>query len=163
MLRFCRYPNPATGRTSSSMKIQEKDIYHGAALTQIVEHPSFKALNRATEKYGHYLVNTDLHVFVKYRKSSRSPYIFTVQPDELNHLGSVISSNNKVFFCFVCGRETICALDKNEILTVLNLASLNQQSVRVEIPKGGSCHVSGTAGRLTRTVPHNSFPVKVFV
>ena len=28
------------------MKIQEQDIYHGPALMQIVEHPSFKALNR---------------------------------------------------------------------------------------------------------------------
>ena len=144
------------------MKIQEKDIYHGAALTQIVEHPSFKALNRATQKYGHYLINTDHHVLVKYRKSPRSPYIFQLQPEELSHLASVITSNSKVFFCFVCGKETVCALDKNELLTVLDLASLTRQSVRVEIPRGGSCHVSGTAGKLSRAVPHNSFPDKVF-
>jgi dGTP triphosphohydrolase len=27
------------------MKIQEKDLYHGAALAQIVGHPTFKAIN----------------------------------------------------------------------------------------------------------------------
>lgn len=48
------------------MKIQDQDLYHGAALTQIVEHASFKALNRGSEKYGHYLVNKDQHVFIKY-------------------------------------------------------------------------------------------------
>ena len=36
------------------MKIQQKDYFHGAALTQIVEHESFKALNKADSKYGHY-------------------------------------------------------------------------------------------------------------
>jgi hypothetical protein len=37
-----------------------------------------------------------------------------------------------------------------------------QQSIRVEVPKAGSCHVSGSIGSLKRTVPHNSFPNKVF-
>lgn len=42
------------------MKTQEKDLYHGAALTQIVEHTSFRALNLAPVKgYGHHLVNSD--------------------------------------------------------------------------------------------------------
>lgn len=144
------------------MKIQEKDIYHGAALTQIVEHSSFKALNRASEKYGHYLVNTDHHVLVKYRKLTRSPYVFTFQPDEINHLAATLDSQDNVFFCFVCGKETVCALEKSEILTVLNPTSSVTQFVRIEIPKGGSCHVSGSAGKLPRTVPHNSFPDKVF-
>lgn len=62
------------------MKIQEQDRFHGAALTQIVEHKSFKALNRASAKYGHYLVNADRHVFTKYSKATRSPWSFTFQP-----------------------------------------------------------------------------------
>jgi len=47
------------------MKIQHKDLFHGAALTQLVEHNSFKALNKADDKYGHYLVNTDRRLLVK--------------------------------------------------------------------------------------------------
>ena len=35
------------------MKIQKKDLFHGSALTQIVEDPLFTALNKADEKYGH--------------------------------------------------------------------------------------------------------------
>ncbi len=54
------------------MKTKEMDLYHGPALTQIVHHDSFKAINKATTKYGHYLVNTDRHVFVKYRKNPSS-------------------------------------------------------------------------------------------
>ncbi len=56
------------------MKIQEQDIYHGAALTQIAEHESFKALNKGSERYGHYLINADCHVFIKYSKAAVSPW-----------------------------------------------------------------------------------------
>ena len=45
------------------MKIQTQDLYHGAVLTQITEHPSFKALNKADTLYGHYLVNHDTRLF----------------------------------------------------------------------------------------------------
>lgn len=145
------------------MKIQDQDLYHGAALTQIVEHKSFKALNRASEKYGHYLVNTDKHVFVKYRTVNRSPWTFTVQPDELAVIKAEIDQNYEVFLCLVCGGKTVCALNSEEINNVINSSSNSSQWIRVEVPKGGSCHVNGSVGNLKLSVPHNSFPEKVFI
>jgi hypothetical protein len=59
------------------MKIQEQDFYHGPALMQIVEHPSFKALNKGSNRYGHYLVNADCHVFVRYSKAEGDAWSFT--------------------------------------------------------------------------------------
>lgn len=144
------------------MKIQEQDIYHGPALMQIVEHNSFKALNRASGSYGHYLVNTDRHVFVKYRKTDK-PWQFSFAPEDLSDLSKAISDGNKVFVCLVCAHFTICALNVEEISQVLDLTSGSQQSIRIDVPSGGSCHVSGSKGKLKRTVPHNSFPGKVFV
>jgi len=146
------------------MKIQEKDLFHGAALTQIVEHKSFKALNLASAKYGHYLVNTDREVFAKYRRVARPPFIFTFQPAEVQTISAAVRQGpRKAFLCLVCGRTTVCALSAKEIEAVIDLDNNSaQQSVRVEIPTGGSCHVSGTKGQLSRTVPHNSFPDKVF-
>ena len=144
------------------MKIQEQDLYHGAALTQIAEHQSFKALNRASTKYGHYLINTDRHVFVKYRTSSKSPWQHTLSADEMKSLVAACKANKFVFLCLVCGDNTICALEKAEISVVLDLASGAQQWVKVEVPKGGSCHVTGSNGALKRVVPHNSFPNKTF-
>ncbi|MEW6369058.1 MAG: hypothetical protein AB1714_30895 [Acidobacteriota bacterium] len=145
------------------MKIQEQDVYHGPALMQIVEHPSFKALNRASKRYGHYLVNTDRQVFTKYRKTKRSPWQFVFAPDELSALAKAKSAGNRVFVCLVCGHTTICALNVDEFDQVIDVTAGSQQSIRVELPQGGSCRVSGSKGRLQRTVPHNSFPEKVFV
>lgn len=144
------------------MKIQEQDIYHGPALMQIVEHQSFKALNRASLHYGHYLVNTDRQVFVKYRKTRRSPWQFVFQPDELSAISTAMSSNGRVFVCLVCGHTTICALNEDEVVQIIDLAATTQQSIRVEVPQGGSCRVSGSKGKLKRVVPHNSFPTKIF-
>lgn len=144
------------------MKIQEQDFYHGVALTQITEHKSFKALNRASTKYGHYLINTDRHVFIKYRTHPKSPWQHTFSPDEMKSLIAACKKNTHVFLCLVCGDITICALDHSEISTVLDLNSNAQQWVKVEVPKGGSCHVSGSNGYLARVVTHNSFPKKAF-
>jgi hypothetical protein len=145
-----------------NMKIQDQDFYHGAALTQIVEHESFKALNRASRKYGHYLINTDRHIFVKYRKSKKTPWLFTIQPDELKALGTVLLAGHKTYLCLVCGSTTVCAVHANEIHELIDVSSPEAQWVRVDVPDAGSCHVSGSIGNLKRVVPHKSFPTKVF-
>jgi len=144
------------------MKIQEQDLFHGAALTQIVEHSSFKALNRASTKYGHYLVNIDRHVFVKYSKSTRSPWRFTFQPNDLQSIQAEVSAGHLVFLCLVCGKTTVCALTEAEFSSLIDINASRTQWVRVEVPSGGSCHVSGSLGKLKHTVPHNSFPEKIF-
>lgn len=144
------------------MKIQDLHLFHGAALTQIVEHNSFKALNRATPKYGHYLVNTDRHLFVKYRTATKSPWQHTLSPDELKAISDAINKYGKVFLCLVCGTTSVCALDATEIAIVVDLTSATSQTILVEVPAGGSCHVSGSKGKLKKTVPHNSFPNKLF-
>lgn len=146
--------------TGDSMKIQEKHQFHGAALTQIVEHESFKALNRASNKYGHYRVNADRHTFVKYRKAPHSPWSFTFQPDELKAIQAQLK--NKVFLCLVCGTSTVCALTVKEFTELIDLKSSSAQWVRVEVSPGCSCHVFGSSGKLQRAVSHNSFPGIVF-
>ncbi|MBT6158296.1 MAG: hypothetical protein HOL01_07730 [Planctomycetaceae bacterium] len=146
------------------MKIQDQDLFHGAALTQIVQHESFKALNRGSKtKYGHYLINTNRHVFVKYRKPNQSPWQHTFSEDEIDAIANQIKKRQKVFLCLVCGKTTVCALRIAEIKRVLDMKGEGQQWVRVEVPKGGRCHVSGSNGRLAKTVAHSAFPEKVFV
>lgn len=144
------------------MKIQDQDIYHGAALTQVVQHDSFKALNRASTRYGHYLVNKDQHLFVKYRTNRKSPWSFTLQPDELDAIRTEIERKKYVFMCLVCGTSTICVLTQEELQSVVDAASSTSQWVKVAVPKGGSCHVVGSLGALDWVVPHNSFPGKIF-
>jgi hypothetical protein len=141
------------------MKVQDKDIFHGPGLVQIVEHPSFKALNRGSPKYGHYQINNDRHVFAKYSSGKKSPWQFTFQPDDLE---AVRRAGEKTFTMLACGHNTVCGLTLKEVEEVIDLKSNTTQTVIVDVPKGGSCHVRGTRGKLGRAVPHNAFPQKLF-
>lgn len=143
------------------MKIQEQDLYHGPALMQIAEHPSFTGLNKADAKYGHYIVNADRRLFVKYSSADASPWPFTFQPNEMKAIQGDIAAGARTFVCLICGESTICCLNQSELVEVIKIDSRGAQWVRVEVPKGGSQHVSGSRGKLRYTIPHNAFPAKV--
>lgn len=146
------------------MKIREQDFFHGAALTRIVEHPSFKALNKADERYGHYLINADTRLFVKYRSSEESPWQFNFSPPELQGIREDLETGAHVFLCLVCGETTICALDSEEMAQLMDISSTTQQRISVEVRQvRGSMWVSGSNGSLTRSIPHNAFPNKLFL
>jgi hypothetical protein len=142
------------------MQTREKHLYHGAAITQIVEHDSFKALNKASDAYGHYLINHDCRLHVKYTKSNR--WSFTFQTSDIARLSEDLALGNRVFVCLVCSDETVCVLDAQDIQSVLDLAQDTQQWVHISVPDGGSMHVKGYAGELDHAVYHNAFPGMLF-
>lgn len=144
------------------MKIQTQDLYHGAVLTQITEHDSFKALNKVDTQYGHYLVNHDNRLFVKYLTKQSSPWNFKFSYSELQSIQRDMEYTDRVFLCLVCGQETICALNIQEFSNLVDVSSSESQSIIIEVPAGGSMHVKGTVGKLSNTLPHNAFPNKLF-
>ncbi|AXE34017.1 hypothetical protein [Chromobacterium phragmitis] len=144
------------------MRIQTQDFYHGAALMQIVEHPSFKALNKASEKYGHYLINKDQHIFIKYSTAEESPWQFKLSPDDIVSLEKACRKKEPAWLCLVCGGVAICALNKAEMLVVFDFTSQTNW-VKVTIPPRGQCRVAGSNGDLDYAIPSNAFPAKVFL
>ena len=94
------------------MKTQQKDYYHGAPLTQIVEHESFTALNRIDKKYGHYRINGNIRLMVKiatkHIKTNKNKWAFTFHEDDLIVIENDLKSQDKYFLCVVCEQETIC-------------------------------------------------------
>lgn len=142
------------------MKIQQKDYYHGTALTQIVEHKSFKALNKADEKYGHYKINHDVRLMIKITSNERGPWQFTANTSDILTIKEDIQSGDQFFMCLVCGLNTICLLDSEQVQELLDLSLEEQQWIRVR--NTGSLRVSSSKGKLKGTIPHNAFPNKVF-
>jgi len=142
------------------MKIRNKELYHGAALLRIVEDKSFTALNSVRGEYGHYLLNADRHLFVKVTTKAAPPWQFSYNRDDIAKIARVLGSG-KVFICLVCGRMAVCALNQAEMQHLLQMSAANQQWIRVQSPKGGSCHMSGSNGKLKRAIARNAFPKKV--
>ena len=144
------------------MKIQEHYKFHGAALTQIVQHPSFTALNKLDGKFGHYQINTNIRVLVKYRSNSESPWQFNFNSSDINTLRSDFKTGDKVFLCLVCGDKTICAIDEEKIKQLFDLASKSQQYIRAEVPKGGSIWLRSSIGAIKGCIPHKDYPDILF-
>lgn len=144
------------------MKIQKKDQYHGSALTQIIEDPLFTALNKADEKYGHYQINHNKRILVKHTSNDKSPWLFTLKPEDIDTVVGDISSDQELFLCLVCGTTTICILTTEEFEQVIDISGSSAQWVRIECPKGSGMRVTGSAGPIRAVIPHSSFPKKLF-
>lgn len=146
------------------MKIQKQDIYHGAALLQIIEHSSFTALNKtADKKYGHYRINANINIFIKYCSNTASPWTFNFQPLELEAIEKDYNSIEVVYLCLVCGHNTVCTIQKWQIESLLDLSSDRQQTISIEVrAKKGSLWPTGSYGPLNKSIPHNLFPNIIF-
>lgn len=145
------------------MKVQEQDRYHGPALMQIVEHNSFKALNKADEQYGHYLVNQDTRLWLKYSGSDSGPWSFTFHPADVTALRSDIQSKGKNFVVLACGHHTICCLSEVEIASLIDLGASAPQWVKVESPEGKQMRVTGSlSNKKPILAAHSKFPNCIF-
>lgn len=145
------------------MKVQEQDIYHGPALMQIVEHDSFKALNKADDRYGHYLVNKDICLWFKYASSKDGPWSFTFSASDLVQVKKELGGKGKTFFVFACGHVSVCCLSEEELKKVVDLSSAKAQWVRIEAPENKQMRVTGSScADNPLKVAHNSFPGCIF-
>ena len=144
------------------MKIQDKDIYHGAALAQIFEYPSFKALGKVDKKYGHYQINHNRRILIKHSSKEEGPWQFTFQDDDCDIIFNDMTSGYETFVCLVCSTTTVCLLDENEFGTIVDISNPEPQWVKVELPPRSRLRVRGSVGELMNPIPNNSFPKKLF-
>lgn len=144
------------------MKIQQQDMYHGAALMQVIEDPRFKALNKAVDgKYGHYVLNNDTRLFVKYSTGSGPEYRFSLSPDDIDAMKKDGASGHRVFGVFVCGDATICAVESDDMWNVVEENPTTNQQVWIAAEPGKSMRFGRGRYELTRTIPHNGYPAVV--
>lgn len=143
------------------MKINEKHQYHGPALAQIVEHPSFKALNRANSgAYGHYLLNQECSLWMKYATGDE-PWQYTFTPEDLQTIRG--DSAPRRYYVLACGIHSICCLKHDELFALIDTSASTQQWIKVEAPPGTGLKVRGGKDPATiKTIPHSRFPDVLF-
>lgn len=118
------------------MKINDDHMYHGAALTQIAEHPRFTAINafklNGSPSRSGLRVNDDIGVYLKYAtkpKGSYQEYPFTFTREHLDELATMARGISRVYLALVCVRaRQVCCL---------SLDQLNELIARRRTAKGG--------------------------
>ena len=90
------------------MPITNRDMYHGAALTQIAEHSQFTAINPARLDDNRlsesaFLINDGIVVYLKYSAVESDTYTFNFDQnhqEEIERLGLLHAG--RVFIVLVC-------------------------------------------------------------
>jgi len=105
------------------MHINDDHLYHGAALTQIAEYPTFKAINAFEVEDGEksrsaFIVNHDTGIYLKYASKPSEhyrEYVFTFTTSNLGELKALTTHYDRVFVVLVCIRaKEICVLTFDE-------------------------------------------------
>lgn len=139
--------------------IDHKDFMHGAALVAIADSEMFTALNRASVKYGHYVVNHDRHLFIKYNDGSGpGDYFFTFSEGDKERVCSL--ATDKVFVVLVCGEEVVTGLTRSELSELVDLGLSAPSTVKVTAPYRKMLRISGPEGRLP-LISRKDFPSRV--
>ncbi|MET9758459.1 hypothetical protein ABZ016_05290 [Streptomyces sp. NPDC006372] len=139
--------------------IDYKDFMHGAALVAIADSEKFTALNRASVKYGHYVVNHDRHLFIKYNAGEGpGDYFFTFSGEDKRRIDSEPAL--LVFAILVCGNEVVTGITRDELSHLIPLTTSASSTVKVAAHQGRQLRVSGPKGQLPR-ISRGSFPARI--
>lgn len=164
------------------MRINKDHLYHGAALTQVAEHPTFKAINeisnRGVRSRCAFLINHDIGLYLKYATEAKGPfkeYVFTFHRDHLKELQTLRGRSQKVFVCLICvSASHICCISYERLMDMIAERKQRKGSdeeaytVLATIPAGKSfrvyMNVPGKRKALIKeTIIHrNEFPDVIF-
>jgi hypothetical protein len=107
------------------MPITVKDMHHGAALIQIAEYPTFKAINSFEPTKGQksnaaFIINTNTGLYFKYGMNpnkSWKEYSFVFNQANFGELDALkLKFGDRAFIALVCVKaKEVCVLSVNDL------------------------------------------------
>ena len=163
------------------MKIRDEHLYHGAALTQIAEHPQFTAINGVrTNGALHrsaFRVNDSIGIYLKYASKptpTHKAYVFTFTQEHIEDLVSLTITFPTLYLGLVCVKDgEICALSYSNLSVMIEerrklITGEDSYTVLVTAREGKSLRAymnrPGKKGVTLkqRTISRNAFPEILF-
>jgi hypothetical protein len=164
------------------MKINQDHLFHGAALTQVAEHPTFKAINEMSpggvRSRCAFRINADIYLYLKYATKPKGPFkefIFTFNRASLDELQALVAPGHKIFIVLICVQAAqICCITYDKFLALIAQRRAKKgadeaaYSILVTLPAGKSFRIYMNApGRKKKMlkekiVPRDDFPNILF-
>ncbi len=165
------------------MKINDDHMYHGAALTQIAEHPQFTSINAVRIggdlSRSAFRINETIGVYLKYATQPNPPdddYIFTFTKPNKDELGSLNRRCDDMYVAIVCVHDRhICCVSYSELTAWLSKRenalghAEDTSTILVGLPQRKAFRVNMNLPRRRRVylakpqlVPRNRFPNVLF-
>jgi hypothetical protein len=129
------------------MPIRKQEFYEGAALHLLSRGGRIQSL---VYRPPLFLLNGDLSVLLKYSTKGRSPWGFTLTPDE--QLLFKTTTTTEFIVGLICGADGVAACDANDIEQI---APLNGTAIHLACYRrhGEHYEVSGPDGSMLRKIP----------
>jgi hypothetical protein len=116
------------------MKINDEHLYHGAALTQIAEHPTFKAINafwqQGKKSSCAFRINDTTGIYIKYAAEPHGTareYVFVFKKPHLDELTILREQCVKVFVILVCIKaKEICVISYGQFQQMIKTRQKKQ-------------------------------------
>jgi hypothetical protein len=149
------------------MRIDKQDLYHGAALMQIIEH-SQAIIVKMSHKSSEYQISVataprgdeNRYIYIKHVARNAEPFRFVFSKQERDFLEIELTRNAPVFVVLVCASSYVCVLNKKQYRELA--AERGRMTLLVEAPPGGRMRVSRWGSeKKPLLVAHNAFPKEV--
>lgn len=145
-------------------RIDEYHRYHGAALSQVAEHPDFSSVNKVVgmDSRSVYQINHNIGMYVKHSTLENNEWRFTFAPTHQEEVRQLfVRFPDRTFVVLVCGDE-ICCLTYGEYAACIDENFDESEWLEIWRPEGGRFRVRGACGELPRKIPLNRFPGFLF-
>lgn len=143
--------------------IKEFGFYHGVVFSTL-SHYSRKPLTIAqyhSRDNASYMINDHIGVYIKYSTKRLSPWHFSFQPLHLGELLEINRESRKLIVMLVCRDDGIVGLTFDELVQVIDVASISTESIGVNRRHREKYFVKGSLGALTRKIGKTDFCEKV--
>ncbi len=135
------------------MAVKKLEYYEGAALHQLITGATQCVAIHHSPPF--FLVNNAFHVYLKYCTSKRSPWDFTLTPEEQSAIGERPRQLD-LTFGLICGSEGIVALPLSEYLDIGDIGLTPQ---RISCKRSHRTHfeIIGPKRSLARRIPPSAW------
>jgi len=137
--------------------LDKSEYYHGAAIIRLMGDARCLAVKK--RGFLGYVVNDEIFVFLKYTTKARSPWGFSFNKEDVDHLFTIEQEYKSVVLGLVCGGDGVCALHWSEAKELLGGKPGRIATGR----KHNQCYaVWGTKGTWKRKIPLGRWPLLLF-
>ena len=141
------------------MTIAERELFHGAALAQIIRANDEGACVRASERsQSLYLLAENVGLYIKYSKNRLSPWKFGFPSVQRNEVESALAGGLRaMLICLVCERDGFVGLTYDEFVLLMPNEVDRTGTIYVTRRRQRLYSVRGSGGGLKHKVSSSRF------
>lgn len=134
--------------------IDEFKAYHGSAFAELIDESKvpITLFRPDLSSNAIYVLNDSIGLYMKHSVKRLAPWRFTFHKEHVQEISKLLKSFKITFIVLICGRDTMCVIDPEEIQTLLPINKPEGAWISVRTRHNTMLTVEGSAGALKRKI-----------